>query len=147
LKKSNDKNKKRLKKRTLRSKVKKAIDKIPCECDKLEKYQMKIHNLEEKLKLSENQKFLLSLENHQIFQKRSFLHTKPDSKQYFPNLKEIRNKSLKFAPNLQIKQRKNQVQEICKHLSKNEMLEVFIYIYTRICDKMNRLVKIRLILL
>lgn len=112
----------RLKKRTLRSKVKKAIDEIPCECNKLEKYQMKIKDLEERYKSLENQKYLVLLENEKEFKKKNFYHSKPNHNQYFPNLKEI--KKAETQTNFHLKHRTNMVQEICKHLNKNEMLEV-----------------------
>lgn len=112
-----------MKKRTLRSKVKKAIDEIPCECDKLEKAEAKIRDLEERYKAMENQKYLGMIQNKE-FAKRNFYHAKPDLKQYFPNLKELKTKPTS-TPNLHLKPKENLVKEICKRLNKNEMLEVF----------------------
>lgn len=103
--------------------MKKAIDEIPCECDKLEKYQARIRDLDDRFKTMENQKYLSSLEKLSEFQKRNFLHSKPDPNQYFPNLKEI-NKKTTSTPNLRLKPKENLVKEICKKLNKNEMLEV-----------------------
>jgi len=110
----------------LRSKVKKAIDEIPCECDKLEKHQAKIQDLEERYKSLENQKYLSLLEKEEEFKKKNFFHSKANWKQYFPSLKEIKSKP-SSTPNLHLKPKENLVKKICKHLNKNEMLEVFHY--------------------
>ena len=103
--------------------MKKAIDEIPCECDKLEKAEAKILDLEEKYKVIENQKYLGRIKNNE-FSKRNFYHSKPDPKQYFPNLKELKTNTMS-TPNLHLKPKENLVKEICKRLNKNEMLEVF----------------------
>ena len=104
--------------------MKKAIDEIPCECDKLEKYHSKMKDLEERYKNNENQKYISALENKDDFTKKSFTHSKLDPNQYFPNIKTIKHKS-SSTPFFSNKPNKNLVKEICKHLNKNEMLEVY----------------------
>lgn len=112
-----------MKKRTLRSKVKKVIDEIPVECDKLEKLDTKMKDLDERFKMLQNEKYLNLISNKKDFQKKNFNNSKPNPSQYFPNLKEIIRKPVS-TPNLHSKKHKNIVREICSHLNKNEMLEV-----------------------
>jgi hypothetical protein len=114
----------RLKKRTLRSKVKKKIDEIPCECEKLLKLDSKISDIRDKYNKFKDQAFLKSIKEED-FPKRNFIHSRFSEKEYFPNLKEINLRKILTAPNLHLKKEKNIVKKICEHLDKNEMLEVF----------------------
>lgn len=60
-----------MKKRTLRSKVKKVIDEIPVECDKLEKVESKNKDVNERYKILQNEKFLNLLSNKKEFEKKN----------------------------------------------------------------------------
>lgn len=113
----------RLKKRTLRSKVKKKIDEIPCECDKLLKFDSKISEINENYNKFKDQKFLKMIKEED-FKKRNFSHSKFLEKEYIPNVKEINLRRYMTIPNLHLKKEKNIVKKICEHLDKNEMLEV-----------------------
>lgn len=113
-----------MKKRTLRSKVKKVIDEIPVECDKLEKVESKNKDLNERYKILRNEKYLNLLSNKKEFEKKKFNFSKPDSLEYFPNLKELNMEKYSSSQNLRLKKSQNLVKEICTHLNKNEMLEV-----------------------
>lgn len=71
----------------------------------------------------QNQKFLKSLSNP-AFKSKNLTF----SKDYVPNLKQLKSSNKHKILDMHLKKEKNAVKKICENLNKNEMLEVLIII-------------------